>query len=62
MNGYDPSRRLAHPISVNRPIVDTLTAMWLCRPSHAVPSLLARPPRAFVKEDGEKAVRETGQA
>ncbi|CDX21830.1 arsenate reductase [Mesorhizobium sp. ORS 3324] len=45
---------LAHPILINRPIVETPKGTRLCRPSEAVLPLLDNPPREFVKEDGEK--------
>ena len=44
---------LAHPILINRPIVQTPNGTRLCRPSEAVLDLLANPPGPFVKEDGE---------
>ncbi|OHV88699.1 arsenate reductase (glutaredoxin) [Mesorhizobium sp. ORS 3428] len=52
---------LAHPILINRPIVETPKGTRLCRPSEAVLSLLDNPPREFVKEDGEKVVYVRGQ-
>ncbi len=44
---------LAHPILINRPLVETPLGTRLCRPSEVVLDLL--PPLAadFVKEDGE---------
>ncbi|AZO08814.1 MULTISPECIES: arsenate reductase (glutaredoxin) [unclassified Mesorhizobium] len=45
---------LAHPILINRPIVETPKGARLCRPSEAVLPLLDNPVREFVKEDGEK--------
>ncbi|MDX8495548.1 arsenate reductase (glutaredoxin) [Mesorhizobium sp. VK22B] len=45
---------LAHPILINRPIVETPKGTRLCRPSEAVLPLLDHPVREFVKEDGEK--------
>ncbi|MET3597460.1 arsenate reductase [Mesorhizobium shonense] len=45
---------LAHPILINRPIVETPKGTRLCRPSEAVLPLLDNPPHEFVKEDGEK--------
>ncbi len=45
---------LAHPILINRPIVETPKGTKLCRPSEAVLPLLDNPMREFVKEDGEK--------
>ncbi|MGD9812117.1 MAG: arsenate reductase (glutaredoxin) [Sphingobium sp.] len=44
---------MAHPILINRPIVETLKGTKLCRPSEAVLALLDRPVARFVKEDGE---------
>lgn len=44
---------LAHPILINRPIVETPKGTRLCRPSEAVLDLLDAPVRSFVKEDGE---------
>jgi arsenate reductase len=45
---------MAHPILINRPIVVTDRGVRLCRPSEAVPDLLANPNiGSFVKEDGE---------
>lgn len=43
----------AHPILINRPIVETPNGTRLCRPSEAVLDLLDNPVDAFVKEDGE---------
>jgi arsenate reductase len=44
---------LAHPILINRPIVETPKGTRLCRPSEAVLDLLDHPVGNFVKEDGE---------
>ncbi|MET0341321.1 MAG: arsenate reductase (glutaredoxin) [Polyangiales bacterium] len=44
---------IAHPILVNRPIVETPRGIKLCRPSELVLSLLERQPARFTKEDGE---------
>lgn len=45
---------MAHPILINRPIVETPKGTRLCRPSERVLELLPSPLRAdFVKEDGE---------
>ena len=44
---------LAHPILINRPIVETPKGTKLCRPSEAVLDLLEHPIERFVKEDGE---------
>jgi arsenate reductase len=46
---------LAHPILINRPIVETPKGTRLCRPSEMVFDLLATPIRTFTKEDGERA-------
>jgi arsenate reductase len=48
---------LAHPILINRPIVETPKGTRLCRPSEVVLDLLATPVRSFTKEDGERAER-----
>lgn len=44
---------IAHPILVNRPIVETSRGARLCRPSETVFELLETPPASFTKEDGE---------
>jgi arsenate reductase len=45
---------MAHPILINRPIVETPKGTRLCRPSEEVLPLLPRPLQAdFAKEDGE---------
>lgn len=44
---------LAHPILINRPIVEAPKGTKLCRPSEAVLNLLEHPVEGFVKEDGE---------
>ena len=44
---------LAHPILINRPIVETPKGTRLCRPSELVLDLLDTPVRVFMKEDGE---------
>ena len=44
---------LAHPILINRPIVETPKGTRLCRPSETVLDLLDDPVASFVKEDGE---------
>jgi arsenate reductase len=49
---------LAHPILINRPIVETPKGTRLCRPSELVFELLAHPVRSFVKEDGETVTYE----
>jgi arsenate reductase (glutaredoxin) len=48
---------LAHPILINRPIVETPKATRLCRPSELVFDLLATPVQSFTKEDGGRAER-----
>ncbi|KXV76390.1 arsenate reductase (glutaredoxin) [Acetobacter cerevisiae] len=53
---------MAHPILINRPIVVTPLGAALCRPSETVLDILPNPQRgAFVKEDGEKIVDESGK-
>ncbi|EHH66870.1 arsenate reductase (glutaredoxin) [Gluconobacter morbifer] len=53
---------IAHPILMNRPIVVTPLGTALCRPSETVLDILPNPQQgAFVKEDGEKIVNESGQ-
>ena len=49
---------LAHPILINRPIVVTAKGVRLCRPSETVLELLERPVTSFVKEDGERVLRD----
>lgn len=44
---------MAHPILINRPIVETPRGTRLCRPSETVLALLDSPPESFTKEDGE---------
>ena len=44
---------LAHPILINRPIVETPKGTRLCRPSERVFDLLDKPVTSFTKEDGE---------
>jgi len=48
---------LAHPILINRPIVQTPKGTKLCQPSETVLDLLDNPPGSFVKEDGEVVKR-----
>jgi arsenate reductase len=48
---------LAHPILINRPIVETPKGTRLCRPSELVFDLLATPVQSFTKEDGGRAER-----
>ncbi|WP_111493446.1 arsenate reductase (glutaredoxin) [Marinobacter bohaiensis] len=47
---------MAHPILINRPIVETDLGIRLCRPSETVFTLLPHPPARFVKEDGDVVV------
>jgi arsenate reductase len=45
---------LAHPILINRPVVETPKGVRLCRPSETVLEILPSPQIGrFVKEDGE---------
>ncbi|MBO9122483.1 MULTISPECIES: arsenate reductase (glutaredoxin) [unclassified Rhizobium] len=44
---------LAHPILINRPIVQTTKGTRLCRPSEVVLEILENPIAVFTKEDGE---------
>src|ERR1700722_13312802 len=48
---------LAHPILINRPIVQTPKGTKLSRPSEMVLDLLDRPVTSFDKEDGEHIAR-----
>ena len=48
---------LAHPLLINRPIVQTPKGTKLCRPSEAGLDLLDNPVASFVKEDGEVVTR-----
>jgi arsenate reductase len=46
---------LAHPILINRPIVETPKGTRLCRPSEKVLDILPNPGiGSFIKEDGEQ--------
>ena len=48
---------MAHPILINRPIVETPKGVKLCRPSEAVLDILPNPLIGrFVKEDGEVVI------
>ncbi len=47
---------MAHPILINRPIVETPKGTRLCRPSELVLDLLDHPVATFTKEDGEVVV------
>jgi arsenate reductase len=44
---------LAHPILINRPIVQTTKGTRLCCPSEVVLEILENPIGVFTKEDGE---------
>lgn len=45
---------VAHPILINRPLVETPNGVRLCRPSEVVLDILEKPLLApFAKEDGE---------
>ena len=48
---------LARPILINRPIVETLRCVKLCRPSEMVLEILDNPYiGSFIKEDGEVVI------
>ncbi|MCH4539016.1 arsenate reductase (glutaredoxin) [Ochrobactrum sp. POC9] len=44
---------MAHPVLINRPIVETPRGTRLCRPSERVLDILENPVASFTKEDGE---------
>lgn len=53
---------LAHPILINRPVVETRLGTRLCRPSELVLDILPNAQRAaFTKEDGEAVVNDKGE-
>jgi arsenate reductase (glutaredoxin) len=53
---------LAHPILINRPIVETPWGTRLCRPSEAVLDILPLPQQGpFTKEDGELLIDAEGR-
>lgn len=53
---------IAHPILINRPLVDTPLGVRLCRPSETVLDILPNPQQGgFAKEDGEVVVDASGQ-
>lgn len=53
---------LAHPILINRPIVETPWGTKLCRPSEVVLDILAAPQKGeFSKEDGELLIDAQGR-
>ena len=52
---------LAHPILINRPLVETPLGTRLCRPSEAVLDILPNPRIGpFTKEDGEVVIDADG--
>ncbi len=51
----------AYPIFMNRPLVISPKGVRLCRPSETVLDLLPPQMGAFVKEDGDRVVDESGQ-
>jgi arsenate reductase len=53
---------LAHPILINRPVVETPLGTRLCRPSELVLDILPNAQKtAFIKEDGETVLNNQGQ-
>jgi len=53
---------LAHPILINRPVVETPLGTRLCRPSELVLDILPQGQQAaFTKEDGEAVVNDKGE-
>jgi len=53
---------LAHPILINRPIVETPLGTRLCRPSEAVLDILPNPDIGpFTKDDGEVVIDANGR-
>lgn len=53
---------IAHPILINRPIVETPLGTKLCRPSEAVLDILPNPDIGpFTKEDGEVVIDSDGR-
>lgn len=53
---------LAHPLLINRPIVQTPLGTRMCRPSESVLDILPSPQQApFVKEDGDVVIGADGQ-
>jgi arsenate reductase len=53
---------LAHPILINRPVVETPLGTRLCRPSELVLDILPDAQQAaFSKEDGEAVVNDKGE-
>ena len=49
---------MAHPILINRPIVETPRGTRLCRPAELVLPLLENPVASFTQEDGEQITYE----
>ncbi|MCV9907737.1 arsenate reductase (glutaredoxin) [Brucella sp. HL-2] len=49
---------MAHPLLINRPIVETPLGTKLCRPSELVLDILESPTSSFTKEDGEVITNE----
>lgn len=52
---------LAEPILINRPFVQTIKGIRLCRPSEVVLDLLPPVTRPFSKEDGEVVIDAAGR-
>ena len=52
---------MAHPVLIDRPLVVSPLRVKLCRPSEAVLDLLPEQRGAFMKEDGERVVDESGR-
>jgi arsenate reductase len=53
---------LAHPILINRPIVETPLGVRLCRPSEVVLDILPNPDIGpFAKDDGEVVIDAAGR-
>lgn len=51
----------AHPVLINRPLVETPLGTVLARPSERVAEILRDPPATYIKEDGEKVrLRDVG--
>ena len=44
---------MAHPILINRPLVETEIGTVLARPSERVADVLRDPPESYAREDGE---------
>jgi len=53
---------LAHPILINRPLVQTDRGTRLCRPSEVVLEILSPLPGPFRKEDGELVTGHAGSS